>query len=154
MSLKALFKMFPDDATAEAWFVTTRWPNGIACHYCGSTNVQTGCQHKSMPFRCREKQCPKRFSVRTGTVMQSSKLGLPDVGHRRLPAGHEPQGHLQHGSCTGSWTSRRRARGILRTGSARCSRRPTLRRWPALSKPMRRSWEARRRTCTLASASA
>ena len=75
MSLKALFRMFPNDATAEAWFVKTRWPNGIACHYCGSTNVQTGCQHKSMPFRCREKQCAKRFSVRTGTVMQSSKLG-------------------------------------------------------------------------------
>ena len=75
MNLKALFRMFPTDETAEAWFVATRWPNGIACHYCGSTNVQTGCKHKTMPFRCREKQCAKRFSVRTGTVMQSSKLG-------------------------------------------------------------------------------
>ena len=75
MSLKTLFRKFPTDDTAEAWFVETRWPNGIACHYCGSQNVQTGCQHKSMPFRCREKQCAKRFSVRTGTVMQSSKLG-------------------------------------------------------------------------------
>ena len=28
-----------------------------------------------MPFRCRERDCAKRFSVRTGTVMQSSKLG-------------------------------------------------------------------------------
>ena len=27
-----------------------------------------------MPFRCRD--CRKRFSVRTGTVMQSSKLGF------------------------------------------------------------------------------
>ena len=75
MSLKALFRKFPNDETAEAWFVKTRWPNGIACHYCGSTNVQTGAKHKSMPFRCREKECAKRFSVRTGTVMQSSKLG-------------------------------------------------------------------------------
>ena len=75
LSLKALFRTFPTDAAAEAWFVKSRWPDGIACHYCGSTNVQTGCQHKTMPFRCREKQCAKRFSVRTGTVMQSSKLG-------------------------------------------------------------------------------
>ena len=75
MSLKALFRKFPNDETAEAWFVKTRWPNGIACHHCGSTNVQTGAKHKSMPFRCREKECAKRFSVRTGTVMQSSKLG-------------------------------------------------------------------------------
>ena len=28
-----------------------------------------------MPFRCREKQCAKRFSVKTGTVMQWSKFG-------------------------------------------------------------------------------
>ena len=76
ISLKKLFRMFPDDETAEQWFVKLRWPNGIACHYCGSTNVQTGCKHKTMPFRCREKQCAKRFSVRTGTVMQSSKLGF------------------------------------------------------------------------------
>ena len=75
MSLKALFRKFPNDETAEAWFVKTRWSNEIACHYCGSTNVQVGCKHKSMPFRCREKECAKRFSVRTGTVMQSSKLG-------------------------------------------------------------------------------
>ena len=78
ISLKSLFRKFPDDATAERWFVKTRWPNGIACHYCGSLNVQVGCQHKTMPFRCREKACAKRFSVRTGTVMQSSKLGFQD----------------------------------------------------------------------------
>ena len=76
ISLVELFRLFPDDAAAEAWFVSLRWPNGIACHHCGSTNVQTGCQHKTMPFRCREKGCAKRFSVRTGSVMQSSKLGF------------------------------------------------------------------------------
>ena len=77
ISLRQLFRQFPNDAAAEAWFIETRWPGGnICCHYCGSTNVQTGCQHKTMPFRCREKGCAKRFSVRTGTVMQSSKLGF------------------------------------------------------------------------------
>ena len=29
-----------------------------------------------MPYRCREKQCAKRFSPKTGTVMEGSKLGL------------------------------------------------------------------------------
>lgn len=28
-----------------------------------------------MPFRCREKGCGKKFSVKTGTFMQSSKIG-------------------------------------------------------------------------------
>ena len=68
--------MFPDDAAAEQWFIQTRWPNGVACHYCGSTRVLTGAKHKTMPFRCREKECRKRFSARTGTVLESSNLGF------------------------------------------------------------------------------
>jgi len=66
-------RRFPDDATAEAWFIERRWPEGVTCPHCGSCNVQTGAKHKTMPYRCRA--CRKRFSVKTGTVMQSSKLG-------------------------------------------------------------------------------
>ena len=76
ISLVDLFRMFPDDAAAEAWFVKLRGPDGIACHYCGSTPVLEGAKHKTMPYRCRTKGCRKRFSVRTGTVMESSKLGF------------------------------------------------------------------------------
>ena len=76
VSLIDLFKLFPDDTAAEAWLVSTRWPAGICCHYCGSERVLVGAKHKTMPYRCREKGCRKRFSVRTGTVLQSSKLGF------------------------------------------------------------------------------
>ena len=31
LSLVALTNLFPDDATAERWFVKSRWPAGIAC---------------------------------------------------------------------------------------------------------------------------
>ena len=76
ISLVQITRMFPDDATAERWFVSLRWPNGVACPHCGSTNVQTGAKGK-MAFRCREKECGRRrFSVRTGTVMESSNLGF------------------------------------------------------------------------------
>ena len=75
MNLIEITRMFPDDATAEAWFVKTRWPRGPACPHCCSTNVLSGANHATMPYRCREKGCRKRFSVRTGTVMQSSNLG-------------------------------------------------------------------------------
>ena len=75
MSLIDVMRMFPDDASAETWFVKVRWPHGPGCPYCGSTNVLSGAKHKTMPYRCREKECRKRFSVRTGTVMQSSNLG-------------------------------------------------------------------------------
>ena len=74
ISIMELFDQFPDDAAAERWLIAQRWPDGICCHHCGSDRVQTGCKHKTMPFRCRD--CRKRFSVRTGTVMQASNLGL------------------------------------------------------------------------------
>ncbi len=76
ISLRKLFRKFPDDATAERWIASKRWPNGPVCIYCGSTRVQVGAAHKSMPYRCREyKVCGKRFSAKTGTVMHDSKLG-------------------------------------------------------------------------------
>ncbi len=75
ISLTKLFKMFPNDAAAEQWFIEGRWPNGPHCPYCGSTNVQSGAKHKTMPYRCREKECAKRFSVRSCTAMQASNLG-------------------------------------------------------------------------------
>ena len=74
LSLKALFKMFPDDDTAEAWFVKARWSGEIACPHCGSVNVQVGAKHKTMPYRCRD--CRKRFSQRTGTALEGSNLGF------------------------------------------------------------------------------
>ena len=76
ISLVEIMRKFPDDATAEAWFIERRWPSGIACPHCGSLDVQTGAKHKTMPFRCREKECAKRFSAKTGTVMEGSKLGF------------------------------------------------------------------------------
>ena len=70
-----LFRMFPDDKTAEQWFEQERWPDGPFCPHCGSVNVQSGVTHKSMTHRCRD--CEKRpfFSLKTGTVMEGTKLG-------------------------------------------------------------------------------
>ncbi len=75
ISLKKLMRMFPDDNAARKWFEAQIWPQGPCCPHCGSLNVQSGITHKSMTHRCRD--CPKRpmFSIKTGTVMQSSKLG-------------------------------------------------------------------------------
>ncbi len=66
-------RMFPDDETAEQWFVETRWPDGIDCPRCHSDNVQPKTKHATMPFRCRS--CRRFFSVKTETVMQASNIG-------------------------------------------------------------------------------
>ena len=78
ISLKQIMRMFPDDETAERWFIEQRWPNGVCCPKCGSLNVQTGAKHPTMPFRCREKECGKLFSAKIGTVMEGSKIGYQD----------------------------------------------------------------------------
>ena len=78
ISLVQFVKRFPTNAKAEQWFIEQRWPNGICCPFCGSLNVQAGCAH-AMPFRCREKACGrKRFSTKTRSVMEGSKLGYQD----------------------------------------------------------------------------
>ena len=73
LSLVQIVRRFPDDDAAEAWFAETRWPGGPVCPHCGSVRVQSGAAHATMPYRCRD--CRKRFSVKTGTVMANSKLG-------------------------------------------------------------------------------
>ena len=76
ISLEDLQVMFPDEEAAAAWFEEHRWPDGPHCPYCGSDNVQRHVQHRSMTYRCRN--CSKKpfFSLRTGTVMEGSKLPL------------------------------------------------------------------------------
>ena len=73
ITLIEVMRMFPDDTTAEKWFETQRWPEGICCPRCGSINVQENAKHKTMAHRCRD--CRKFFSVKIGTVMESSNLG-------------------------------------------------------------------------------
>lgn len=74
ISMLEIMDMFPDDDTARKWIEEARWPDGLVyCPDCGSVNIQSGAKHPRMTHRCRD--CKKFFSAKTGTVMQSSKLG-------------------------------------------------------------------------------
>ena len=73
LSIKALFEMFPDDATAEQWFTEVRWSDGVRCPKCDSDNIQERATRKPQPYRCRS--CRKDFSVKTDTLMHNSPLG-------------------------------------------------------------------------------
>ena len=74
ISLAELFRMFPTDESAQAWLEEQRWGGEPWCPHCGSFNVRRN-NHKSMPWRCAERECRKRFSVRSGTPLQGSPLG-------------------------------------------------------------------------------
>ena len=68
-----LMDMFPDEQTAQAWFEEIRWPNGRGCARCGSVRTREVPNAKPMPYWCSD--CRSYFSVKVGTVMESSKIG-------------------------------------------------------------------------------
>lgn len=75
LSVIELFQKFPNNASARKWLEDLRWVNGERhCPVCGSLNTKTVPNEKPMPYHCGD--CRRYFSIKTGTVMQSSKIGL------------------------------------------------------------------------------
>lgn len=73
ITIVELFQMFPDNSTAEKWFIENRWTDGIRCAYCESDNIKDNAKHPTMPFRCNS--CKKQFSAKTNSMMHGSKIG-------------------------------------------------------------------------------
>ena len=71
LSLEELFEMFPDEKTATEWFESNIWPDGRACPHCGHDRTCVA-KHPDMPYYCSP--CKRYFSVKTGTVMERSKI--------------------------------------------------------------------------------
>lgn len=76
LSLYEITELFPDEKTARKWFEQQRWPQGPYCPQCGTFNVQSNAKHKTQTHRCRECKKGQFFSVKKGTVMEGSNLGL------------------------------------------------------------------------------
>ena len=71
ISLLDLAEMFPSEKAAVKWFEGVVWNGERCCGHCGSTRT-TEASHKTMPYWCTD--CRSYFSVRTGTVMERSKI--------------------------------------------------------------------------------
>lgn len=71
-SLKAVFEAFPDDATALSHFEAIHWKHGAFCPYCKGQRVMHFSDGKT--HKCSD--CRKRFSVKTGTIFEDTKLGM------------------------------------------------------------------------------
>ena len=75
LSVMQLFEMFPDEASSRKWLEDIRWPDGERhCPHCGSLKTVPVKGENPMPYHCGG--CRQYFSVKTGTVMQSSKVAL------------------------------------------------------------------------------
>ena len=71
ISLIELAERFPTEEAAVKWFEDVVWPGERACGKCGSTRTVES-SHAKMPYWCSD--CRSYFSVRTGTVMERSKV--------------------------------------------------------------------------------
>ena len=73
ISLLELAQRFPTEKAAVKWFEGVVWPDERCCGHCGSTRTAEA-SHAKMPYWCSD--CRSYFSVRTGTVMERSKVPL------------------------------------------------------------------------------
>jgi transposase-like protein len=65
---------FSNPANCRDYLVARRWPKGVACPRCGSTNVLFLENYNR--WHCREKHEAPQFTLKTGTIMEESLIGL------------------------------------------------------------------------------
>lgn len=75
MEFKTLIELldyFKDDETCRQYLEQKRWGGNPACPFCGALNPY----RTNRGFKCREKECYKKFTVTVGTVYENSKIPL------------------------------------------------------------------------------
>src|ERR1700686_3108240 len=65
---------FADPTNCRNYLVPHRWSNGVTCPRCGSKNVLF--MEKYNRWKCREKHDAPQFTLKTGTIMEDSPIGL------------------------------------------------------------------------------
>ncbi len=73
-TLMEAVKLFADQDASLQFMVNLRWPNGVCCPRCGSIRVRFISTRRV--WECREDHKAKRFSIKTGTIMEDSPLPL------------------------------------------------------------------------------
>jgi transposase-like protein len=65
---------FASPVNCRNYLVAQRWPNGVTCPKCGSKNVVFLEEYNR--WKCREKHDSPQFTLKTGTIMEDSPIGL------------------------------------------------------------------------------
>jgi transposase-like protein len=73
-TLQEAILYFADPINCREYLVTRRWPMGVSCPRCGSQNVLF--LEKYNRWHCREKHDAPQFTLKTGTAMEDSPIGL------------------------------------------------------------------------------
>ncbi|MGO9093586.1 MAG: IS1595 family transposase [Bryobacteraceae bacterium] len=73
-TLQEAIVYFADPVNCREYLVARRWPNGVTCPRCGSKDVLY--LEKYNRWHCRAKHDAPQFTLKTGTIMEDSPIGL------------------------------------------------------------------------------
>ncbi|MGA2770951.1 MAG: IS1595 family transposase [Bryobacteraceae bacterium] len=73
-TLQEAIMYFSKPENCRDYLVARRWPNGVACPRCGSKDVLF--LEKYNRWHCRAKHEAPQFTLKTGTIMEDSPIGL------------------------------------------------------------------------------
>src|SRR5690349_6117013 len=73
-TLRDAILYFADPVHCREYMVAQRWPDGVDCPRCGSRDVLF--LEKYNRWHCRAKHPSPQFTLKTGTVMEDSPIGL------------------------------------------------------------------------------
>ena len=73
-TLQEAIVYFSNPANCRTFLVARRWPNGVTCPRCGSTDILFLEEYNR--WQCREGHVSPQFTLKTGTPMEDSPIGL------------------------------------------------------------------------------
>ncbi|MGI8746701.1 MAG: IS1595 family transposase [Bryobacteraceae bacterium] len=73
-TLQEAILYFADPTNCREYLVARRWPNGVTCPACGSKDVRFLENYNR--WYCRAKHSAPQFTLKTGTIMEDSPIGL------------------------------------------------------------------------------
>lgn len=69
-SLPQLLDFFKDEEIGKEYYANIRWAGNPVCPHCDSEKPYV----TTRGYKCSNKECHKKFSVRTGTIFENSKI--------------------------------------------------------------------------------
>ena len=73
-TLQEAIKFFADPDTCVTFMAQLRWPEGVTCPHCQGKAVSYLSTRRM--WKCMNRECHKQFSVKVGTIMEDSAIGL------------------------------------------------------------------------------
>ena len=73
-SLQEAIVYFSNPDNCMDYLAVRRWPNGVVCPGCGATKVSFNAKRRT--WKCGSHHPKREFSIKVGTVMEDSAIGL------------------------------------------------------------------------------